>query len=160
MKNLPCKLNLGLLPFIAGCSIQDLRLFRGDSLAAERNIDQGTNGALGKPCLCPRDTRHFCQFRRLTGFEQQRACFTTVRMTIRHCRCFRQKPPLLAGQRHGLPNAPLLGRRIEAPDAKPPFARVSGPSTPETPKGLKKVESPRKPSSDCPKSLDHGRKSL
>ena len=29
------------------------------------------NGAFGKPCLCPRDTRHF---RRFTGFEQQSPC--------------------------------------------------------------------------------------
>ena len=34
------------------------------------------NGAFGKPCPCPRDTRHFRHFRRFTGFEQQSPCFT------------------------------------------------------------------------------------
>ena len=34
------------------------------------------NGAFGKPCPCPRDTRHFRHFRRFTGFEQQNPCFT------------------------------------------------------------------------------------
>ena len=33
------------------------------------------NGAFGKPCLCPRDTRHFRHLRRFTGFEQQSPCF-------------------------------------------------------------------------------------
>ena len=33
-------------------------------------------GAFGKPCLCPRDTRHFCHFRRFAGFEQQSPRFT------------------------------------------------------------------------------------
>ena len=34
------------------------------------------NGAFGKPCPCPRDTRHFRHFRRFTGLEQQNPCFT------------------------------------------------------------------------------------
>ena len=34
------------------------------------------NGAFGKPCPCPRDTRHFHHFRRFKGFEQQSPCFT------------------------------------------------------------------------------------
>ena len=64
------------------------------------------NGAFGKPCPCPRDTRHFRHFRRFTGFEQQSPCFQ-----IRHFRQFRQNPLFLAGQKHGLPKAPFSGPR-------------------------------------------------
>ena len=45
--------------------LRDLSLVRGPR-----------NSACGKPCPCPRDTCHFRHFRRFTGFEQQRPCFT------------------------------------------------------------------------------------
>ena len=32
--------------------------------------------AFGKPCRCPRDTRHFRRVCRFTGSEEQKPCFT------------------------------------------------------------------------------------
>ena len=46
--------------------------------------------AFGKPCLCPRDTRHFCHFR-------CKALVLLVRTQIRHFRRFRLKRPLFGG---------------------------------------------------------------
>ena len=40
-------------------------------LCARTYSSGNKNGAFGKPCLCPRDTRHFRHFRRFTGLEQQ-----------------------------------------------------------------------------------------
>ena len=42
----------------------------------QEDVSGNKNGAFGKPCLCPRDTRHFRHFRRFVGFEQQNPCFT------------------------------------------------------------------------------------
>ena len=72
-----------------------------------RPISQGTrNGAFGKPCLCPRDTRDFRHFVVWWGLRSK-ALVLLVRTQTRHVRHFRQNPLVLAG----LPKAPFLGPR-------------------------------------------------
>ena len=72
---------------------------------------QGTkNHAFGKPCLCPRDTRHFCHFRRFTGFElSSKALVLPVRTRIRHFRRFRQNPSRFGGTKARFTEGTLLG---------------------------------------------------
>ena len=54
-----------------------VRTARLQNEIAPESFFQGTkDGAFGKPCLCSRDTRHFCHFRRFTGSGQQSPCFT------------------------------------------------------------------------------------
>ena len=50
------------------------------------------NRAFGKPCPCPRDTRHFVIFVVSRG-SSSKALVLLVRMQIRHFRHFRQTPP-------------------------------------------------------------------
>ena len=56
-----------------------------------------TNGAFGKPCLCPRDTRHFRHFRRFMGFEQQNPCFYLLECKFVIFAVFVKNPLLFGG---------------------------------------------------------------
>ena len=78
---------------------------------------------------------------------RSKALVSLVRTQICHFRLFPQKPPFLAGQKHGLPKAPLLGPRFCANrlffllvcsglGISPTIYRAQNP---ETPKSLKKV---------------------
>ena len=102
-------------PWISICLIAPFEQILGSAAPnspATRAKTQGTkNGAFGKQCLCPRDTRHSRHFRRFTGFEQQSPVLL-VRMQIRHFRRFRQKPPLFGGTKAWVySKSPFLGPR-------------------------------------------------
>ena len=72
------------------------------------------NGAFGKPCPCPRDTRHFRLFENFVVSQgsSSKALVLLVRIQIRHFGHFRQKPPLSGGTKARFTKAPFSGPRI------------------------------------------------
>ena len=82
------------------------------------------NGAFGKPCLCPRESRAiFVIFVGSRDFEQQKPLFYWLGRKFVIFAVFVKNPLFLAGQKHGLPKAPFLGPRNKRTNAHKELSR-------------------------------------
>ena len=80
----------------------------------EKLLDRGPrNGAFGKPCPCPRDTRHLFVILVVSRGSSSKALVLVVRMQIRHFRHFRQNPPFSGGTKARFTKSTVFGTLSE-----------------------------------------------